>query len=133
MDISLREFSVLRTNRRKIRYIYTQNHLPAEPEFFFNYLNKKHAFFSSTDKCLLTDNIYDYYNVSQGKVTIPSMDDGEEFSLTDVSRVCHIINGLYLSFVYLPPVVCVPIVIHYFFILCMCEHIHGPLSSYINP
>lgn len=35
--------------------------------------------------CFLTDNIYDYYNVSQGKITIPNMDDGEEFSLTDVS------------------------------------------------
>ncbi|XP_075220629.1 myosin heavy chain isoform X32 [Lycorma delicatula] len=33
--------------------------------------------------CLLSDNIYDYYNVSQGKVTIPNMDDGEEFALTD--------------------------------------------------
>lgn len=35
--------------------------------------------------CNLSENIYDYYNVSQGKVTIPNMDDGEEFSLTDVS------------------------------------------------
>lgn len=36
--------------------------------------------------CCLSDNIYDYYNVSQGKITIPSMDDGEEFQLTDVRR-----------------------------------------------
>lgn len=35
--------------------------------------------------CNLSENIYDYYNVSQGKVTIPNMDDGEEFALTDVS------------------------------------------------
>lgn len=35
--------------------------------------------------CNLSDNIYDYYNVSQGKITIPSMDDGEEFDLTNVS------------------------------------------------
>ncbi|XP_065353738.1 myosin heavy chain, muscle isoform X1 [Cloeon dipterum] len=35
------------------------------------------------DLCLLSDNIYDYYNVSQGKITIPSMDDGEESQLTD--------------------------------------------------
>ncbi|XP_055702055.1 myosin heavy chain, muscle isoform X16 [Phlebotomus papatasi] len=34
-------------------------------------------------KCLLSDNIYDYYNVSQGKITIPNMDDGEENQLTD--------------------------------------------------
>lgn len=40
---------------------------------------------SSTDICMLSDNIYDYYNVSQGKITIPSMDDGEECQLTDVS------------------------------------------------
>ncbi|XP_050533202.1 myosin heavy chain, muscle isoform X33 [Daktulosphaira vitifoliae] len=35
------------------------------------------------DMCMLTDNIYDYYTVSQGKITIPGMDDGEEFQLTD--------------------------------------------------
>jgi len=32
----------------------------------------------------LTDNIYDYHIVSQGKVTVASIDDAEEFSLTDV-------------------------------------------------
>lgn len=37
--------------------------------------------------CMLTDNIYDYYIVSQGKTTIPSMDDGEEGQLTDVSVI----------------------------------------------
>ncbi|XP_057329275.1 myosin heavy chain, muscle isoform X21 [Microplitis mediator] len=35
------------------------------------------------DMCFLTNNIYDYYNVSQGKITIPGMDDGEECQLTD--------------------------------------------------
>ncbi|XP_053958274.1 myosin heavy chain, muscle isoform X11 [Anastrepha ludens] len=35
------------------------------------------------DVCFLTDNIYDYYNVSQGKVTVASIDDGEEFQLAD--------------------------------------------------
>lgn len=44
---------------------------------------------SSTEECFLTDNIYDYHNVSQGKVTIPSMDDSEEFTLTDVSFATH--------------------------------------------
>jgi hypothetical protein len=43
------------------------------------------------DKCLLTDNIYDYYNVSQGKITIPNMDDGEENQLTDVSKIDEIL------------------------------------------
>ncbi|XP_030554862.1 myosin heavy chain, muscle isoform X9 [Drosophila novamexicana] len=33
--------------------------------------------------CGLTDNIYDYHIVSQGKVTVPSIDDSEEFNLTD--------------------------------------------------
>ncbi|KRF81448.1 myosin heavy chain, isoform D [Drosophila virilis] len=33
--------------------------------------------------CGLTDNIYDYHIVSQGKVTVPSIDDSEEFHLTD--------------------------------------------------
>ena len=36
--------------------------------------------------CMLSDNIYDYYNVSQGKITIPNVDDGEECQLTDVSN-----------------------------------------------
>ncbi|KAM8717115.1 hypothetical protein ACLKA7_003910 [Drosophila subpalustris] len=33
--------------------------------------------------CFLSDNIYDYFNVSQGKVTVASIDDGEEFQLAD--------------------------------------------------
>ena len=35
---------------------------------------------------MLSNDIYDYYNVSQGKITIPNMDDGEECQLTDVSE-----------------------------------------------
>ncbi|XP_060814094.1 myosin heavy chain, muscle isoform X8 [Bombus pascuorum] len=35
------------------------------------------------DMCLLSNNIYDYVNVSQGKITIPNVDDGEECTLTD--------------------------------------------------
>ncbi|XP_011558103.1 myosin heavy chain, muscle isoform X8 [Plutella xylostella] len=33
--------------------------------------------------CFLSNDIHDYYNVSQGKITIPGMDDGEECALTD--------------------------------------------------
>ncbi|KAL7303611.1 hypothetical protein TKK_0003759 [Trichogramma kaykai] len=33
--------------------------------------------------CFLSNNIYDYYNVSQGKITIPGIDDNEEMGLTD--------------------------------------------------
>lgn len=36
--------------------------------------------------CFLSNNIYDYFNVSQGKITIPNVDDGEECMLADVSR-----------------------------------------------
>merc|ERR1712001_282963 len=34
-------------------------------------------------KCLLTDDIYDYTYVSQGKVTVASIDDNEELKFTD--------------------------------------------------
>lgn len=34
--------------------------------------------------CLLSNDIYDYRIVSQGKTTIPSVDDGAEFEDTDV-------------------------------------------------
>lgn len=35
-------------------------------------------------KCLLSNDIYDYHIVSQGKTTIPSVDDNEEMQITDV-------------------------------------------------
>lgn len=35
--------------------------------------------------CLLSNDVYDYHIVSQGKTTIPNVDDGEECTLTDVS------------------------------------------------
>ena len=34
-------------------------------------------------KCLVTDDIYDYSYVSQGKVTVASIDDNEELEMTD--------------------------------------------------
>jgi hypothetical protein len=33
---------------------------------------------------MLSNDIMDYHIVSQGKTTIPSVDDGEEMTLTDV-------------------------------------------------
>lgn len=33
---------------------------------------------------LLSNNIHDYNIVAQGKTSIPGVDDGEEFTLTDV-------------------------------------------------
>lgn len=44
--------------------------------------------------CLLSNDVHDYYNVAQGKITIPNVDDGEECQLTDVSG--HIGRNLYL-------------------------------------
>lgn len=35
---------------------------------------------------MLSNNIMDYYFVSQGKTTIPGVDDGEECIATDVRR-----------------------------------------------
>lgn len=37
--------------------------------------------------CLLSKDIYEYNYVSQGKVDIPGVDDGEESKLTDVSKI----------------------------------------------
>jgi hypothetical protein len=37
--------------------------------------------------CALSDNIYDYPTVSQGKLTIPNVDDGEELELTDGGKI----------------------------------------------
>jgi hypothetical protein len=36
---------------------------------------------------MLSNNIMDYYVVSQGKTTIPNVDDGEECELTDVRQL----------------------------------------------
>lgn len=37
-----------------------------------------------SEVCLLSNNVYDYRIVSQGKTTIPSVDDAAEFEDTDV-------------------------------------------------
>lgn len=43
------------------------------------------------EACLMSNNIMDYHIVSQGKTTIPNVDDGEEFGLTDVRhRLMHL-------------------------------------------
>lgn len=59
---------------------------------FFILFCKHHTFnhpqttqtLDSQDKCLLSNNILDYHVVSQGKTTIPSVDDAEEMNVTDV-------------------------------------------------
>lgn len=49
--------------------------------------------FPPLDICFLSNNIMDYHIVSQGKTTIPSVDDGEEMGFTDVSNQRHLKNG----------------------------------------
>ncbi|KAE9530670.1 hypothetical protein AGLY_011132 [Aphis glycines] len=48
------------------------------------------------DMCMLSQDIHDYYYVSQGKTTIPGMDDGEEFQLTDVRAYKSVLSSLLL-------------------------------------
>ena len=42
-------------------------------------------YIANVEMLLLSNNIRDYYFVSQGKTTIAGLDDGEELLLTDVS------------------------------------------------
>ena len=35
------------------------------------------------EKCLLTDDIMDYWYVSQGKITVPSIDDREDMQFAN--------------------------------------------------
>lgn len=56
---------------------------------FFIIFNAQKIFLFSivhVENCCLSNDIYDYVNVSQGKTTIPNVNDAEEFSLTDVSN-----------------------------------------------
>ena len=45
-----------------------------------------YLFLNLPDMCSLSADIYEYNYVSQGKITIPNVDDGEELQLTDVSE-----------------------------------------------
>lgn len=40
--------------------------------------------YAPVEKCILSNNVMDYHIVSQGKTTIPGLDDGEELTLTEV-------------------------------------------------
>lgn len=55
--------------------------------FYYICTRKKKPFLCISEFCLLSDNIHDYHVVSQGKTTIPSVDDAEEFGLTDVRKM----------------------------------------------
>lgn len=74
-----------------IIYTQTQN-----TPLYYHYHNQMHIHLLSRmiwktinqtkpiEICLLSNNIMDYRVVAQGKTTIPNVDDGEEFELTDV-------------------------------------------------
>lgn len=66
-----------------ITFFILEQHASAFFLLIVNSFAKTSYFF--TDICLLSNDIYDYHYVSQGKVTIPNVDDAEEFELTDVS------------------------------------------------
>lgn len=48
---------------------------------------------------MLSNNIYDYVNVTQGKITVPSIDDGEDCQLMDVSSrdICFMFKYLHVQ------------------------------------
>lgn len=46
------------------------------------------------ETCLLSNDIYDYHVVSQGKITVPGLDDSEEFEMTHVRKSVH--SGFFL-------------------------------------
>lgn len=53
-------------------------------------------FYSQTEMCLLSNDVTEYHFVSQGKTTIPNVDDGEELLVTDVSVGHWFTSGLRL-------------------------------------
>lgn len=56
--------------------------------FVNNFLCKTHTLNSVYPEMLLiTTNPYDYAFVSQGEITVPSIDDQEELMATDVSHI----------------------------------------------
>jgi myosin heavy subunit len=54
--------------------------------------------YHSIEFCLLSNNIQEYHYVSQGKTTIPNVDDAEEMRLTDVSFNSHQENRSVFTF-----------------------------------
>lgn len=45
------------------------------------------SLFLLSDMLLITTNPYDYHFVSQGEITVPSINDQEELMATDVSNI----------------------------------------------
>ena len=58
------------------------------------------------DKCMLSNKIMDYYIVSQGKTSIPGVDDGEEMTLTDVRSLTNVdrSSSLHLEIYFSDPI-----------------------------
>jgi hypothetical protein len=53
-------------------------------KIFLSYKNLHHT--TLAEICNLSDNVMDYRIVSQGKTTIPGVDDGEECEATDARQ-----------------------------------------------
>ena len=51
--------------------------------------------------CTLSDNIMDYHVVSQGKTSIPGVDDGDELIGTDVRKIAIGFPSVFFSFWFL--------------------------------
>lgn len=45
------------------------------------------------EMCFLSNNIHDYHYVSQGKVTVASIDDREDMEFTDVSGIVELFSS----------------------------------------
>lgn len=43
---------------------------------------------------LITNNPYDFHFVSQGEISVASIDDGEELMATDVSLITRVVNSI---------------------------------------
>jgi len=63
--------------------VVSQQSLERSYHIFYEMMSDKVKSIKPT--CFLSDNIYDYHFVSQGKVTVPSIDDGEDMEFCDTA------------------------------------------------
>ncbi|KAH9629146.1 hypothetical protein HF086_008595 [Spodoptera exigua] len=81
----VRCFGVYRDNDAKQPHLGLSPHKSREDTYTWD--QRRRRVRSHDHLCLLSNDIYDYNNVAQGKITIPNIDDGEELQLTDVSEI----------------------------------------------
>lgn len=80
--------------------------------FFFHWYN--------AEMLLLSNNVNDYYFVSQGKTTIPGLDDGEELLVTDVSACLRSSKNIALSKLWIIPRIERELMFFHEFIIVWC-------------